>query len=169
MPMKPVDADDLPALSILACQTFSETFGHLYPPEDLKAFLEQSYSPAALAVEIAEADQFWRIIYDGPTAIGYVQATPVGLPHPEAVGATQGELKRLYVLESAQGRGLGKALLEAALEHLSARYPDQPQWIGVWSDNYKAQALYKSYGFEKVGEYGFPVGDTIDREYILKR
>ena len=24
-------------------------------------------------------------------------------------------------------------------------------------------------GFEKVGEYGFPVGKTVDREFILKR
>ena len=44
-----------------------------------------------------------------------------------------------------------------------------PQWIGVWSDNFKAQALYKAYGFERVGEYKFPVGKTLDDEFILRR
>ena len=42
-------------------------------------------------------------------------------------------------------------------------------WIGVWSENYGAQKFYGRHGFEKVGEYGFAVGKTIDREFILKR
>jgi hypothetical protein len=39
----------------------------------------------------------------------------------------------------------------------------------VWSENHGAQRLYARYGFDKIGEYGFPVGQTIDREFILKQ
>jgi diamine N-acetyltransferase len=39
----------------------------------------------------------------------------------------------------------------------------------VWSENLGAQRFYGRYGFDKVGEYGFVVGKTIDREFILKR
>ncbi len=42
-------------------------------------------------------------------------------------------------------------------------------WIGVWSENHGAQRFYAREGFEKVGEYGFPVGGTVDREFILRR
>ena len=42
-------------------------------------------------------------------------------------------------------------------------------WIGVWSENYGAQRFYERHGFEKVGEYGFAVGKTVDREFILRR
>jgi ribosomal protein S18 acetylase RimI-like enzyme len=42
-------------------------------------------------------------------------------------------------------------------------------WIGVWSENLGAQRFYARRGFEKVGEYGFPVGKTLDHEFILRR
>jgi diamine N-acetyltransferase len=44
-----------------------------------------------------------------------------------------------------------------------------PLYIGVWSENFGAQRFYERYGFRKVGEYGFPVGTTVDHEFILKR
>ena len=42
-------------------------------------------------------------------------------------------------------------------------------WIGVWSENFGAQRFYERHGFEKVGEYYFPVGETRDLEFILRR
>ncbi|MFT4091712.1 MAG: GNAT family N-acetyltransferase [Asticcacaulis sp.] len=168
--MTPVTLSDIPALSALARLTFTETFAHLYPPADLQHFLDTAYSEAALAQEVANPDHFIRIIYDAdhqPQA--YIQATPVCLPYADADPDRHGEIKRLYVRQSAQARGLGKQLLSAGLDYLSTRYPSAPQWIGVWSENHKAQSLYASYGFTKVSEYGFPVGETIDLEYILRR
>lgn len=168
--MIPPTLSDIPALSALARLTFTETFAHLYPPEDLQTFLDTAYSEAALAAEIADPDHFFRLIYDEQnTPLAYIQACPVSLPHPDADPRNQGEIKRLYVRQSAQGAGLGKRLLTEALKHLSEKYPSAPQWLGVWSENHRARTLYAAYGFEKVGEYGFPVGDTIDLEYILRR
>ncbi len=42
-------------------------------------------------------------------------------------------------------------------------------WIGVWSENHGALRFYGRHGFEKAGEYGFRVGTTVDREFILRR
>ncbi len=164
-----VEPHHIPALSQLAIDTFVETFGHLYPREDLDAFLEKSYSPAQLMTETADPAQFWRIVYDGDNAVAYLQCGPVGLPHPDADEKRQGELKRLYVNSTRQGKGLGKQLLTIAMDWMNKTYAGQAQWIGVWSENHKAQALYQSYGFEKVGEYQFPVGKTLDDEFILHR
>ncbi len=162
--------EHLPALSKLAAETFSETFGHLYPPEDLEAFLLKSYAVDKLAAEIADARQFWRLaVDDDGRARGYLHCGPVGLPHTEADPTAHGELKRIYVHSSAQGQGLGKRLLATAMDWMEATYGAAPQWIGVWSENLKAQALYKAYGFERVGEYKFPVGQTLDDEFILRR
>ena len=44
-----------------------------------------------------------------------------------------------------------------------------PLWIGVWSGNDKAQRLYAAYGFEKAGEYDYPIGAWRDHEFILRR
>jgi ribosomal protein S18 acetylase RimI-like enzyme len=59
--------------------------------------------------------------------------------------------------------------MQIALQHFADRYADAPQWVGVWSENQKAQQLYLAYGFEKVGEYTFPVGETEDRDFIFCR
>ena len=70
--------------------------------------------------------------------------------------------------KSAQGLGLGTELMKRALEWMQAN-TSGALWIGVWSGNHKAQKLYQANGFEKVGEYDYPVGDWLDREFILRR
>ncbi|CAL4868164.1 Spermidine/spermine N(1)-acetyltransferase [Asticcacaulis sp. MM231] len=169
MRILPVAPHHIPALSSLAMETFSETFGHLYPPEDLQAFLQKSYAPEQVASEVADTTQFWRIVYDGDMAVAYLHCGPVGLPHPDADPTQAGEVKRLYVHSTQQGKGLGKTLLKLAMDWLSETYGVAPQWIGVWSENLKAQALYNSQGFEHVGAYQFPVGRVLDDEFILRR
>ena len=63
---------------------------------------------------------------------------------------------------------LGGRLLAQALDHLTATRPG-PIWLGVWSGNLRAQAIYAACGFVKVGEYRFPVGTWRDEELILRR
>jgi ribosomal protein S18 acetylase RimI-like enzyme len=169
MDLLPVAPEHIPALSTLAAATFSTTFGHLYPPEDLADFLETSYNHDTLLAETRNPAYFWRMAWEDGKALGYLQCAPVGLPHPEADPTRHGELKRLYVSPAAQGKGLGRRLMNAALRHLEDRYGDAPQWIGVWSENHRAQALYGSCGFVKVGAYEFPVGRMRDHEFILRR
>ncbi len=165
-----VTPDLVPALSTLARDSFTETFGHLYPPEDLEAFLGKSYAHNALLADISDPAQHWRIILDETgAAVAYMQCGKVGLPHPDARPDSEGELKRLYVHSSQQGKGLGKTLMNAALAYMTERFGDAPQWIGVWSENTKAQALYGSFGFHRVGAYQFAVGNTLDDEFILRR
>jgi diamine N-acetyltransferase len=164
-----VSLEHVPALSQLARLGFTQTFAHLYPPKDLDAFLDQAYSHEALSNEVGNARHDWLMVWDNDAPIAYLQCAPVGLPHPEASPPTEGEIKRLYVLQSHQGRGLGKTLMDMALEKLAARYGTADQWVGVWSENHKAQALYASYGFTQAGEYKFAVGGTLDDELIFRR
>ena len=165
-----VEPDHVSALSALAAETFSETFGHLYPRQDLATFLTTSYAVPRLLAEITAPGQFWRLVLDDQNyAVAYLQCGPVTLPHTEADRTSQGELKRIYVRRSHQGHGLGKTLLELAMTWMHETYGDAPQWIGVWSGNTKAQALYAAYGFVRVGGYTFPVGETLDEEFILRR
>ncbi|MEG1682175.1 MAG: GNAT family N-acetyltransferase, partial [Stenotrophomonas sp.] len=99
-------------------------------------------------------------------AVGFAFAGPCGLPHADA-SATDGELKRLYVLGQYQGGGRGGLLFDAALQWLQT--PGRTLWIGVWSENFGAQRFYARHGFEQVGAYEFPVGSVRDNEFILRR
>jgi diamine N-acetyltransferase len=157
---------DAETLTDLGRRTFSATFGHLYPTEDLHAFLDEAHTPARYAAWAGDPDYgLWIVEADGQ-AIGYALAGPNTLPHPEAAPG-DGELKRIYVTSAAQGLGAGSQLMKATLDWLSRL--ERPLWIGVWSRNLGAQRLYERHGFVKAGEYEFPVGKTRDREFILRR
>ena len=73
-----------------------------------------------------------------------------------------------YVRNEAQGLKLGGKLLAIALAHLEETRPG-PIWLGVWSGNERAQAIYTKIGFRKVGDYLFPVGEWRDQEFIFRR
>ncbi|MEO7223200.1 MAG: N-acetyltransferase, partial [Devosia sp.] len=159
-----------PLLQQLMRATFTETFGHLYPPADLAAYLDTAYAVDQLRTELTDPWNFWQAALDGAGApVAYLQCVPAHLPHPEVRPEAHGEIERIYVLRSQQGKGLGQRLLGIALNYLGERYGDAPQWLGVWSENLRAQALYRAHGFEKIGEYEFPVGKTRDREFIFCR
>src|SRR5690606_3880133 len=159
--------DDATTLSQLAARTFVETFGHLYPAEDLQAFLADAYAVDKQRTILAHPDYaVWLLERDG-VAVGHAAAGPCGLPHPD-VAPGDGELKRLYVLKAHQNGGMGGKLFATALDWLLRDGP-RTLWIGVWSENLGAQRFYARHGFEKVGEYEFPVGRVRDREFILRR
>jgi ribosomal protein S18 acetylase RimI-like enzyme len=158
---------DVEVLSVLGGRTFRETFAHLYASEDLACFLDQSHSPDAYRRLAADERYIVLLAEEGGQALGYGVAGPCGLPVPD-LEPRGGEIKRLYVLASAQGRGIGTRLFERLVADLELRGHD-PLYLSVWSENLGAQRLYRRYGFAKCGEYGFPVGKQIDREFIFRR
>jgi ribosomal protein S18 acetylase RimI-like enzyme len=161
-------AADAATLATLGAATFTETFGHLYPPEDLQTFLSQNHSPQWWSAALADPNRaIWIIDHASGRQIGYIVVGKCKLPvqnlEPEA-----GEVQQLYVLSEFHNLRLGTRLMEIGLEWLASQ-GRAPLYIGVWSENYGAQRFYARYGFSKFAEYGFPVGKTIDREFILKR
>lgn len=161
------DPADAHPLADICRRTFTETFGRLYPPADLSTFLEDVYAPDVLRRQIEDPEvAVWLVERQG-RVIGHAQAGACSLPHP-LVTPRCGELKRLYLMAEAQNGGLGGRLFDVAMDWLLRDGP-RPLWIGVWSENHGAQRFYGRRGFEKVGEYDFPVGSTMDREFILRR
>lgn len=158
---------DAADLALLAEVTFKETFGHLYPPADLAAYVASAYTQKACLETLADSRMaYWLVYAEGEPAVGFALAGYCKLPVPN-LEPTAGELRQLYVRSAYQKQRLGTLLFDAAAEWLEAHY--SPLYVGVWSENYGAQRFYSRHGFAKVGEYGFPVGQTVDREFILKR
>jgi len=166
--LRRVNAADIPALAKLAAHTFTETFGHLYRPQDLQTFLSTSRSEERYArMSVDSRIGMWIAEAPGAGAIGYAIAGACKLP-VENLEPTAGEIMELYIRSEYHGQQLGTRLLTSAIEWLEAeRFA--PLYVGVWSENFGAQRLYQRHGFRKVGEYNFPVGEHMDLEFILKR
>jgi len=89
--------DDAGVLCTLAERTFVETFGHLYPPQDLADYLATAYPLELQRQQLQSGDYAAWLLEVAGEAVGFAFAGPCGLPHVDA-RATDGELKRLYVL-----------------------------------------------------------------------
>lgn len=161
-------AQDAATLAELGAATFTETFGHLYPPEDLHTFLAKSHSAESWAGMLADPHRaIWVADHKNGRQIGFIVVGACKLP-VQNLEPSAGEIQQLYVLEEFHNLRLGTRLMEVGLEWLTSQRR-LPLYIGVWSENYGAQRFYERYGFSKVGDYGFPVGETVDHEFILKR
>lgn len=159
---------DASSLAALGAATFTETFGHLYPPEDLQTFLAGTHSVEAWSRILADDQRaVWLASLADGTPIGFILVGACKLPVANRE-PTAGEVQQLYVLSRHHNLRLGTRLMDLGVEWLEAR-GRTPLYVGVWSENYGAQRFYARYGFVKVGEYGFPVGRTVDLEFILKR
>lgn len=158
---------DAQALSEVGRGTFIEAFGHLYSPADLEAFLFNAHSVEAWRRALEDDHNVVVVAESAAGTVGYGVGGRCKLP-VQNIEARAGEIKRLYVLAAAHGQKLGTRMLDMLLAELERREHD-PLYVGVWSENLGAQRLYMRYGFVKVDEYDFPVGQKMDREFILRR
>lgn len=161
-------ADDAAALAGVGAATFVETFGHLYPPEDLQTFLAKNHTAEGWLRTLTDPQRAtWAAEHPNGRMIGFIVVGACKLPVQD-LEMTAGEVQQLYVFAEFHNHRLGTRFMDVGLEWLASQ-GRSPLYVGVWSENYGAQRFYARYGFSKVGEYGFPVGSTIDREFILKR
>lgn len=159
--------EDIETLAAIGAATFTETFAHLYPPKHLSEFLAEAYGLARTRADMAHPAKASWLVEDDGRVVGYATAGISDLPHPD-VGRRSYELKRFYLFKTCQNGGVGGRLWDVVLDWMLAQDPAD-LWIGVWSENLGAQRFYARHGFEKVGEYGFRVGRTVDHEFILRR
>ncbi len=76
------------------------------------------------------------------------------------------EVKRIYLLHRFQGTGVGRALMQWAVE--TARAMDKTRLLlAVYAGNAKAIAFYQRYGFNEVGTREFRVGNGTYHDLVL--
>lgn len=162
---RPATPDDARALAAFAAQSFIDTFAHLYPPEDLEAYLAKSYAMGVIAAELADPDVRYALALQGDAIVGYSMWGPVELKAEHSVNAW--ELYRLYVDGKVKGAGVARKLMDDVIAAVRVAGGDEI-WLSVWENNERAQAFYRRYGFEHIGEHEFMVGATADRDLIWR-
>ena len=159
---------DIPALSWLAISSFIAKFGVLYNAADLQTFLSESLSEAALAAELANPARLYQLAEGAAGLLGFAKlGLSCGFPH-YARGTRAMELKQLYTAPEATGQGIGGALMDWAMAQFAARGADEAH-ISVYSGNTGAHRFYERYGFEKVADITFKVGEQLDPEFLFAR
>jgi ribosomal protein S18 acetylase RimI-like enzyme len=125
-------AADAPAFGRLL-HAFNHEFGESTPDADVIA------ERAAPLIESGEV----TVIFAGEGPDGFVQ---LRFRPSLYTGALDAYLEELYVVPERRGQGLGRALLEAAMEHARGRGAAHID-LGTSEDDVAARALYESAGF----------------------
>ena len=159
--------DDAGLLADLGARTFYDTFAADNTPEDMAAYLSASFSPSLQAKEIADPDTVLLVAEIDGIAAGYAKLQ-LTAPPPCVTGHNPVELSRLYVSSALIGSGVGAAIMEACMSEAN-RAGSETMWLGVWEKNERAQAFYKRWGFQVVGEHVFLLGSDAQRDLIMQK
>lgn len=156
---------DGPALAQMARRSFTETFGTLYPPSDLAAFLDDAFGATGLPAQLGDPDFTVRLALDDAAIIGFVKMGPVTFPgewRPDAI-----ELYQFYVASAWHGAGVAQELMAWALGHARG-HGAREVILSVYVDNHRAHRFYEKYGFEDIGRIAFRVGETVDDDNLMR-
>ena len=155
------DAHDASALAQFGARSFEEAFGADNRPEDIAAYLTQTYGASQQGRELEDPDIVTLIVEDKGAMIGFAQIRRGA--DPDAV-----EIARFYVDSAWHGRGIAQALMDA-VDDAAAKLEAGRIWLGVWERNLRAIAFYAKCGFEDIGSHPFLVGSDLQTDRVMSR
>ncbi len=155
--------DDAAALAELGELSFTETFGHLYSPENLALFLEK-HTPERWREDLSDPVLAIQVGEDGSQLGAYAKLGPPTLPF-EPRGQPV-ELRQFYVLKPWHGSGAARELMAWVIGE--ARNRGDELYLSVFVDNHRARRFYERYGFEAVGRFDFMVGNHADEDIVMR-
>jgi diamine N-acetyltransferase len=155
--IKRAASSDAELLAEFASRVYADTFSAVNTPENMEAYLSTAFAPARLQAELADpAASFFLAEVDGKLA-GYAKLM-AGQPPACVVGPAPVELVRFYIDRIWQGTGLSAAFMEHCLKE-AKHQGYRTMYLGVWEHNARAHAFYRKWGFVRVGEHTFQMGD----------
>lgn len=159
--------EDAPKLALLGAATFLVAFASDHPGDALLDHCAGEHSAGRYSAWLTKPDYaFWLIETSLGAPIGYAMLCPPELditPEPNAL-----ELKRIYTLPGWQDAGLGRRLMNAAIEEARARGATT-LYLCVYTVNVNAQRFYARFGFEQVGQQQFMTGSVPFTDWILRK
>lgn len=166
--LRPAAPADVTALAALGRDSFIAKFGHMYTAQDLADFLAETHNEAAVAARLTDPARRCMLAFAGERMVGYCQiGLTCGFPD-HARGERVMELKQLYTAADVTGMGIGKALTDWAMDTFASEGADEVQ-LSVWSGNDGAHRFYARYGFAKVADITFRVGEQLDEEFLFAK
>lgn len=165
--IRPAAEADIPLLCHLGATTFRETYSPISDPAEVDDYAATNFTPDKVSAWLARDDARTLLAFNGDAAAGYAHVRRA--PVPACVADREAvELNRLYLLASAQGGGVGSALIAAAFGEVAA-LGGRSVWLGAYDRNVKALAFYAKRGFVHVGSHAFEFGGQVYADPVLTR
>ncbi|MCS7462157.1 GNAT family N-acetyltransferase [Paenibacillus doosanensis] len=165
--IKKCGPEDLHKLQEISMETFNDTFKEQNSPENMKAYLEKAFNARQLEKELSDPSSEFYFVYLNEQLAGYLKVN-ANESQSEPMGEHSLEIERIYMRRSFQGKGLGRHLLNKAMDIASGQNK-KTIWLGVWEKNENAIAFYKKMGFVQTGAHSFYMGDEEQIDFIMTK
>jgi len=165
--IKKCTLEDLRKLQEISYETFNETFKHQNSPENMISYLGRAFNLKQLEKELSNFSSQFFFVYFNNEVAGYLKVN-TNDAQSEEMGNESLEIERIYIKNKFQKHGLGKYLLNKAMEIAMERNKEKI-WLGVWDKNENAIAFYKKMGFVQTGAHSFYMGDEEQMDFIMTK
>jgi len=158
------DASSIAALSI-------EVWVGTYLRRGIKAFFADyvlaEFTQAKIEAILSDPTQFILVSQNEDGIDGYIRVSPNS--KAPVNGCSDWEIATFYVQPRHHGKGIGKALLTAALRHCRDNGAVSV-WLTTNAENSPAIAFYRTQGFEHIGETHFEIEDQgyLNNVYLFR-
>ena len=159
--------EDLAVLQAISYETFNDTFKEQNSPENMQTYLDKAFTLKQLEEELNNPLSTFFFLYADEELAGYLKVN-VEEAQSEEMGSEALEIERIYIRKAYQQSGLGRHLLEKAIQTAKA-HQKTLIWLGVWEMNEGAIAFYKRNGFVETGVHSFYMGDEEQFDLIMKK
>lgn len=160
----PHEINELQEISI---QTFVDTFASYNTEEDMKQYLEKSFSLQQLSAELNTKGAEFYFARLAEQVIGYIKIN-TGNAQTELQDDHALEIERIYVLQAYHGKQVGQLLYESAIRMAQERALEYV-WLGVWEKNARALRFYEKNGFLPFDKHIFKLGNDVQTDIMVKK
>jgi len=167
MPIKKCTLEDSRELQEISVDTFNETFKDQNSPEQINTYLEREFNLQQLEKQLANRSSQFFFVYVNDEVAGYLKVNTDDA-QSEKMGDESLEIERIYVKRKYQKHGLGKNLLNKAVE-IAIEHKKKKIWLGVWEENEDAIAFYQKKGFVQTGAHSFYMGEEEQVDLIMTK
>ncbi len=163
--------DDAPGMARVHAQSWRETYGGLFS----EATFERNNEAARQVFwhknleQLPQNQRVW-VALAGEERVGFASAgpwRPSPAPASKPSSSTDGELYAMYVLESAQGQGIGQALFGACAAWFGGNGHSGMRWWVIES-NAKAMRFYERAGGQRIGQTSFKENGQTVAERLMR-
>lgn len=148
--IRTIAAEELPKVQQIAHRTWPDTFGKILSPEQITYMLELLYDLTILESQLEKGHTFLLAI-ENETELGFA-----GFELNYA-GSPKAKLHKIYLLPSAQGKGIGKKLILQVADR--ARQAGQKSLLlNVNKYNQPAIDFYEKMGFVEIYKEVIDIG-----------
>ena len=164
--LQKISLSDVVLLRNLAVATFKEKFVGTTTLDNIEKYITDKMSVSVFCSELENDNCQFYLATSNNDIVGYLKVNKYGA-QTELQDKTSLEIERIYVLNAFKRQGIGKFLLNKAIQ-IARDNELKYIWLGVWEHNNEAVGFYKNNGFLVFDTHIFTIGNDDQTDYLMR-